>query len=391
MITIVPCPVKGLPKIRAAVDTLLDQLQFKIINPRIMIKPNIVDAIEARSGVITDPILVEALILALKDRGATDFVIAEGTGFFNKPEHFAFLLKETGYQKMVEDLQQNYQLTVPLINLEFAERDEYSWEHGTVKLPKLLKTHTYINLAKMKTHSQVLVTLGTKNQKGLLLFEDKKKFHLGYGGKSDLNRCITELANIIQPELTLIDALWALEGNGPIPQYENQTKARKIELLIGGTSMTEVDTAGTILMGFSPNEVIYLPKIEVSIHPNSLPLKSVEPPFMRPKPTIKYGNIFLHCPLWACTGCQISFVKLMRKFLLSSDLTPKFYDLQKKYARIDFFIGKTTHENIPGDHGILIFMGQCTKKIAEELGAIHLEGCPGDYNKAIQNLISQLI
>ncbi len=32
----------------------------------------------------------------------------------------------------------------------------------------------------MKTHQMTGVTLSMKNQKGLLLFQDKKDFHLGY-------------------------------------------------------------------------------------------------------------------------------------------------------------------------------------------------------------------
>jgi uncharacterized protein (DUF362 family) len=54
------------------------------------------------------------------------------------------------------------------------------------------------------------VTLGLKNQKGLLLPEDKKRFH-----KLDLNDCIRALTQVVRPNLTLVDGIVGLEGDGP--------------------------------------------------------------------------------------------------------------------------------------------------------------------------------
>jgi uncharacterized protein (DUF362 family) len=65
-------------------------------------------------------------------------------------------------------------------------------------------------VAKLKTHIQTGVTLGLKNQKGLLLSEDKKRFH-----KRDLSGCIRAPSVVARPDLTLVDGIVGLEGDGP--------------------------------------------------------------------------------------------------------------------------------------------------------------------------------
>ena len=58
----------------------------------------------------------------------------------------------------------------------------------------------------MKTHLQTMVSLGVKNQKGLIPMETKKIFH-----KKDLHAYIFELSKVVQPTLTLVDAIYCIE------------------------------------------------------------------------------------------------------------------------------------------------------------------------------------
>ena len=152
-----------------------------------------------------------------------------------------------------------------LANLEWEPTEEVPWKHGKIKLPALLRTHAYVNAAKMKTHIHTTVTLSTKNQKGLLLLRDKKEFHKGYGGAGDLHECIRELAEVVRPELTVADATYALEGTGPTVAPEGQTRARKLGICIGGTDVFEVDNACCRLMGIPVSEVRHLPEVPVEL------------------------------------------------------------------------------------------------------------------------------
>ncbi len=388
MITIIQVSPESLENVKQAMVKLIEQLGYKPSKPRIFLKPNIVDALAPKLAVDVDPIVCAGLILALNDKfDIKEFVIGENSGYFSeKPENFQTLIEKSGYKQMVETLKDKYNVPISIVNLEYADLDEYPWKFPPykLKLPSLLKTHSYINLPKMKTHGACMVTLGAKNQKGLLLLKDKKRFHLGFRDEnhvyhSNLHECIFELGNLIKPELTICDATLALEGNGPTT-IPGLTWVKKLNICIGGTDMVEVDNASCQIMGIPVDLVEHLPKINVSLAPGSLPL-TCEEPFKRPvKLNIPFGNTYFHSSMWTCTGCQMTLTRMNRKISYSPELKKKLRQRNKKYDRIDFFVGRTEEENIPEGHGVLFFCGNCTKKIAQLFpGATHVSGCPPHY------------
>jgi len=388
MITIIQVSPESLENVKQSMEKLIEHLGYKPSKPRIFLKPNIVDALAPKLAVDVDPIVCAGLILALKDKfDIEEFVIGENSGYFSeKPENFQTLIEKTGYKQMVENLKENYNIPISLVNLEYADLDEYEWKFPPykLKLPSLLKTHSYINLPKMKTHGACMVTLGAKNQKGLLLLKDKKRFHLGFRDEnneyhSNLHECILELGNLIKPELTICDATLALEGNGPTAM-PGLTWVKKMNICIGGTDMLEVDNASCQIMGIPVDLVEHLPKIDVSLAPGSLPL-TCEEPFKRPvKLNIPFGKTYFHTTMWTCTGCQMTLTRMNRKISFTPELRKKLRQRNKKYDRIDFFVGRTEEENIPEEHGVLFFCGNCTKKIAQLFpDATHVSGCPPHY------------
>jgi len=289
MITVIQVNPQSLDDVKGAMEKIIEQLGYKPSKPRIFLKPNVVDALPPNHAVDVDPIITAGLILALNDKfDIEEFVIGENSGYFSeKPENFQRLLGTSGYGKMVENLKEKYRVPLRIVNLEYADLDEYKWKFPPykLKLPSLLKTHSYINLPKMKTHGACMVTLGVKNQKGLLLLRDKKRFHLGFRDEnnvyhSNLHECIFELGNLVRPELTICDATLALEGNGPTT-IPGLTWVKKLNICIGGTDMLEVDNACCQIMGIPVDLVEHLPKVNVSLAPGSLQL-DCEEPFKRP-------------------------------------------------------------------------------------------------------------
>jgi hypothetical protein len=238
-----------------------------------------------------------------------------------------------------------------------------------------------------------MVTLGVKNQKGLLLLRDKKRFHLGFRDDNDvyhshLHECIFELGNIVQPELTICDATTALEGNGPTTN-PGKTWVKKLNICIGGTEMFEVDNASCQIMGIPVELVKHLPKVDVSLAPGSLPLTCGEP-FKRPvKRTKPYGNMYHHSSMWTCTGCQMTLSRMRRKIAYNPELKEKLQERNNKYDRIDFFVGRTEKEDIPEDHGVLLFCGNCTKKVSRLFhNSVHVPGCPPDYQELTEKYVN---
>ena len=158
----------------------------------------------------------------------------------------------------------------------------------------LVRTHEYVNIAKMKTHIQAGVTLGIKNQKGLLRFPDKKRFHM-----TGLDACIRLLAETVQPDLTIVDGIIALEGDGP---WRFGTR-KDAHLLVAGTDMVEVDNVCLRLMGFPPEHAPHIPHRE-TVETVGLSIDEARTPFAyNYSGHFRYKNLYEHITD-SCSGCN---------------------------------------------------------------------------------------
>ncbi|MBL8025390.1 MAG: DUF362 domain-containing protein [Fibrobacteres bacterium] len=79
----------------------------------------------------------------------------------------------------------------------------------TLVAKEVLKADCLINIPTAKSHSATGVSLGIKNLMGLVW--DRKVFH----ERLELNRAVAEQLLVIKPNLTIVDAVYALLTNGP--------------------------------------------------------------------------------------------------------------------------------------------------------------------------------
>jgi uncharacterized protein (DUF362 family) len=358
--------------IRDAIEELGLNLQGR---KTAILKPNIVIPAKPKSAIITHPAIVEATVGVLKEKGFEDIVIGEGAGLGADEDE---IFDATGYTKLERE-------GVRLVNLNKAERVEITWKYGRLKIPKIVAdADLYVNIPKMKTHGQTVVTLSLKNQKGILSNADKMKFH-----KLGLHEPLVELAKVVKPDLVIVDAVEAMEGEGPL-----RGKKKRVGALVIGTNLLEVDMACCGIMGIKPEEVEHL-KIGVreDIGPEKPDLldgsEDIKTSFKRAND--KYGNI-LNVYSWrnpyACSMCIDSFTLAVKSALRNPKywltFIPKFAYLAT-FKRIDIIQGY--HAEIPAKRGRIICLGDCTKKIAEESGFVYVKGCPPNSEEIIEALM----
>ncbi|MHA1301455.1 MAG: DUF362 domain-containing protein [Candidatus Helarchaeota archaeon] len=365
------------------IPELLKLIDYKPKKNKIFIKPNIVDAITPKSGVIVPYQVVDALIKYYLDNHnikVEDIVVGEGTGYFNEEKHFRRLVKESGYIK----LEKKY--GIEIVNLQNSERVKKSWKYGEIELPKYLETHEYINIPVMKTHMQAMVTLCLKNQKGLLLLKDKQNFHRPktYG---TLHESIYELSKVAIPDLIITSAIYALEGTGPTLNAQSKTKI--LNLLIAGKDMIEVDNVNCEIMGFDVNKIKHIPKVEYSTL--GVPLHEIKTSFAKPEPFLKVQNIYVHQTEGVCTQCGMAISRMFRKILFVEDLRKKFEELNKVYDRIDIVLGSDFEELPEGSkQGQVFCIGACATKLGKKSDVPYVKECPPNHNDIINLILSNL-
>jgi uncharacterized protein (DUF362 family) len=97
---------------------------------------------------------------------------------------------------------------------------------------EVLESEVLINIPQAKSHSATGVSLGLKGLMGVIW--DRYSFHAKY----DIDQAIVDLATVIKPQLTILDATRAMVSGGPGGPGE----VVKPNLIIAGTDPVAVDS-----------------------------------------------------------------------------------------------------------------------------------------------------
>lgn len=338
----------------------LESLGYEPSNERVLLKPCLGNDFEITRGAAwTSTEIVKALIRLFPDR---QFTVAESVAV-GQPFHK--ILKKNGYMRLASEYPQ-----VEILNLEEAKRREVEWDYGRIELPEVLFSHEYINLPSLHTHIEAGVSLGLKNQKGLLLAKDKKRFH-----REDLQGMIRSLGEAVKPRMTIVDGIVGAQGQWPLPPATR----KRSNLLICGDDNFETDRAACYLMGIDPATIPHVGPGEVRFI--SEDMKKLVTPY-RPageKEIVKFVRFNIPMNSCICSGCaNMSNEALLRMFLW-----PRILLLPYTLWRVMEFclLNRTyiimgTEPGTPERPCKVICIGDCTKKYARENSYHHIPGCP---------------
>jgi len=222
-------------------------------NASVVIKPNLVvwlDSPYPKWGVITTSAVMEETVILLKEYGAKDISIVEGSLQMTPGE------KHIG-QKAFQGL--GYQKLKERYGVRLLDVWERPFEKVTISDGITLKVNTdvinsdfLVNLPVLKTHAQVKVSLGIKNLKGFLNVSSRKKCH-NADHKKDLEYMVSKLPRLIPPSATIIDGIYTLERG---PSFDG--KPHKKDLIIASSNGLAADMTGARILGHKPADIPYL-------------------------------------------------------------------------------------------------------------------------------------
>jgi uncharacterized protein (DUF362 family) len=224
----------------------LDLIDFKAALAgfnRVLIKVNFITTKTWDTGATTDPIVVEAIILRLKNLPIEVKVVESDATVTNATKAF----KVTGMAEMCE------RNDVEWVNLRYlTEKVDIPIEGGLalkkITIPRLVKESAVISAAKLKTHTTTKVTLGMKNMFGLLPDKNKFKYHL-----KGISKVVVDINTVLRPVLTVIDGFVAMEGKGP-------TRGNPVQMdtIIAGVDLIATDSTACRVMGFDPHTISHI-------------------------------------------------------------------------------------------------------------------------------------
>jgi uncharacterized protein (DUF362 family) len=205
----------------------------------VVVKPNLCTAVPEKAQMSnTDPRIAFAVCELLLTRAAKVFVV-ESDGL-RQSAWEAF--EVSGYRRLES-------IGATLVNLSEAEEVEVELPSaGRVRLPRLMQTcDVFITLPVLKTHALTYFTGSIKNQWGCVPQYDRILLH------QYLNPMLAELHAIFKPQISIMDAIIAMEGRGPA-----NGKPRRLDLLLASRDCVALDATAARLVGLDPQRCRHL-------------------------------------------------------------------------------------------------------------------------------------
>lgn len=229
----------------------------------ILIKPNLLGPYKPEKAITTHPIILEALICLLKEKGKKIW-IGDSPGGSIKVNR---VWEETGIIKIVEkhkikllNFSEGGIVTRTSPNHTFTT-SKYFWEADAV-----------INVGKYKTHSLTYYTGAIKNIYGIIPGLRKSDYHRDNADNTKFSTVISELYNTAKENIVfnILDGIWGMEGDGPSAGIP-----RNFGVLFAGESASAIDKIASKMMGFNLNQ---LPYVKSSLQNEHISFKDIEFP-----------------------------------------------------------------------------------------------------------------
>jgi uncharacterized protein (DUF362 family) len=214
----------------------------------VVLKPNVGFATPPSVGATTNPELVAAVAALCLSAGAREVRVADNP--INDPQR---CMRISGIAKAAESAGAKVFYPIPSAFRDIEQPENRILTRWPFFFAPFKNATKVIGLPATKHHSLAVATLGMKNWYGLLGGR-RNQLH------QDINTSIADLATIVRPTLTILDATRVLFRNGPTGG--SPSDVREERTLAVGTDQVAVDTFGASLLGNEPAELPYLAEAE---------------------------------------------------------------------------------------------------------------------------------
>lgn len=257
--------------LRSSLATLLEPFggMTAFVKPgqKVLLKPNLLTGSRPTKECTTRPELVYAVAQMVIEAGGQPFL--GDSPAFGSAKGVAIA---NGYQSILEELK------LPIVEFHGKRYQIVNEEFNHLLLSKeAMEADIIINLPKIKSHVQLVLTLGVKNLFGCVPGKMKAWWHLEAG--KDVNRFSTmlvETARTINPTLTIVDGIIGHQGNGP-----SGGEPRFLDILGASADVFALDRALAEILNVPPEEV---PTINASMRLGICPsMTEMNFPHLHPK------------------------------------------------------------------------------------------------------------
>lgn len=198
-----------------SVDAHFDQLCLdELLSPgmKVVIKPNLLMKRTPEEGTTTHPSLVEAVVKKLQSLGVTDITIADSPGGVYSKPLLTGIYRATGMENVARRL--DVQLNED-VGSTYVSNPNGAVCKGFDLINPIVEADFVISIAKLKTHCMAGLSGAVKNLFGCVPGLTKPEFHWRYPEEKDFCNMLVDLCETVKPDITFVDAVVSMEGDGP--------------------------------------------------------------------------------------------------------------------------------------------------------------------------------
>ena len=237
--------------IEKSIEKIFSDIDFNVQSFRgrkIAVKPNLLTSALPESGIITHPVIIEAVIRIIKKNGGKP-VLVESPAFHSLER----VLKKTGIDLILE----REAIDVADTKRTVTIHNESGLKFKSFQVAEELSScDMIINLPKLKTHGLTYYTGAVKNLFGTINGLEKSKWHFRANTKEDFTSFLLDLYGAFingpgKKMIHIMDGILGLEGEGP------GAGGRPVMgfALIGGTDAIAVDSIASAVAGLDSRRV----------------------------------------------------------------------------------------------------------------------------------------
>jgi len=231
--------------LRPHIFSFLDRFAGPSIRPKtdVVIKPNFLAPAPPEKAILTHPLIV---------RAAAEYVIMKGARPVISDSHamgsFEKVLRTGGFFSALEGLDVEFREFKKISVVDIGE------PFGKIEIAgEALDAAVLINLPKLKTHAQMLLTLGVKNLFGCIVGLRKPEWHFRTGVDREMfARLLFRVHAAVNPAVTILDGILAMEGQGPgrggIPRH--------LGVIMGSNSAVALDMTVCRMLGLPAEDLL---------------------------------------------------------------------------------------------------------------------------------------
>ncbi len=237
-VSIIKCENYERDRVTAAVKRSIDLVGGirSIVKPgaNVLLKPNLLSARLPEDGVDTHPEVVRAVVRLLKEAGPGFVTIGDSPGGYEKNTDEVFEM--SGMKRMAEEE------GIGLVKFNSSRNID-----GFPVSRHVLDADCVISIPKFKTHGVTTLTGGIKNMFGALTGLFKARCHSRAPKEEDFAEILAKAYSLTRPDLTIVDAIVSMEGDGPA-----SGNLRETNFVMASLDAVAVDSILAKLVGLEP-------------------------------------------------------------------------------------------------------------------------------------------